>query len=110
MSKAAAIHLAIRVQMAADGKSQLDLKDPIGGTPAVPGGAAAVAGPYSENNIRGFLANVASRLRSDTPPYDFNWSALNAQNFLHEGLWVLEGAIAGLTKEIPPPEPKGEKE
>src|SRR5882762_1365831 len=86
MSKAAAIHVAIRVQMAAEGHPELDLRSPIGGTPAI-GNAAAVPGPYNNTSIRGFLANIASRLRSDVPAYDFNWSALKVQDFLHEGLW-----------------------
>jgi hypothetical protein len=106
MSKAAAVHTAILLQMASEGKTPPTM-DTILGPVTVPGvgGAAATitAGPYAEGTIRGFLANVAFRLRSDAPPLAFNWSAVDPKMALAEKLWVVEVAIADATTSLPPP-------
>lgn len=99
MSKAAAIHIAISVQIASEDKDMPHLNGHLGTV-------NNVAGPYDNNTIRGFLANVASRLRADTPPLLFNWSGLNEARCLNDKLWVVEQDIAAATTAVPPPEPK----
>ena len=106
MSKAAAIDIAIRLQLAAEGKTAPDLTGRLGGTPAVAGGAAAILGLYDEQSIRGFLANVAFRLRADTPPLVFDWAALNPKSCLDDNLWLVEQLIAAQTSELTNAEPK----
>jgi hypothetical protein len=58
---------------------------------------------YTAATIRGFLANVASRLRADTPPLAFNWSAIDSGKCLTDELWVVETVIADATVAIPAP-------
>jgi hypothetical protein len=104
MSKAAAIHAAIRLQLAADGKSVADLRYRLGTTPAnEAGNTADIAAVYSLQQIRGFLANVAFRLRADTPALVFNWSTVDANQCLQDPLWVIEQNIAEQTTELGSP-------
>jgi hypothetical protein len=105
MSKAAAIDIAVRLQLAADKNQARDLTGRLGSTPAA-GGAAAIDALYDQNSVRGFLANVAFRLRADTPPLIFNWAALDPASCLSDNLWVLERAIADNTTEMPTAEAK----
>ena len=57
---------------------------------------------YTKQTARSFLANVALRLRADTPPYLFKWSEIDLDDFLGSELWVLVEAIAGVTSALPP--------
>jgi hypothetical protein len=98
MSKAAAIHTAICIQLASEGKSIPGWTEILGPTVN-----PAQAGRYEKSTIRGFLANVASRLRADTPPLAFNWSAIDSDKCLTDPLWVVEQVIAGVTTAIPAP-------
>jgi hypothetical protein len=94
MSKAAAIHAAISLQLCSENKT-VDLRQALGATP--PGGAAA----YTPDTIRAFLANVAFRLRADSPPLAFKWNEVNHERCLTDPLWVVELAIAEATSDIP---------
>ena len=105
MSKAAAIDIAIRLQLAADGKVEPGLRQCLGARTAA-GTTAAGADVYNASSIRGFLANVAFRLRADSPPLIFDWAALDPAQCLSDDLWVLEQAIADKTTEMPEAEPK----
>jgi hypothetical protein len=106
MSKAAAIHIAICLQVASENKAVPAFNGQLGPTgPA----NAPVAGLYDENSIRRFLANVAFRLRTDAPPLAFDWSKIDSAKILNYELWLVEDAIAGLTTEIPQAAPKEAK-
>jgi hypothetical protein len=96
MSKAAAIHMAIVTQMAVDNKSPIGLNSPIF---AATGGAAGDH-KYAEASLRGFAANVAFRLRGDTPPFDFKWPQAKLESWLDTPQWLVESDIASLTDEV----------
>ena len=73
--------------------------------PNTAGNAAEIAACYTEDNIRAFLANVAFRLRGDTPPLAFKWTALDPKKCLADQRYVLEQAIAEVTTDILQAEP-----
>ena len=97
MSKAAAIHTAITLEMAADGKDALDRRGRLADPAAAP--------RYTADTFRGFLAKVALRLRADTPPLAFEWSKI-PDAYLNQPLWLVEDAIANVTSEISQAAPK----
>jgi hypothetical protein len=101
MSKAAAIHAAVSLQLSSENKT-VNLREALG--------AVIPAGPnnnpperpaaYTADTIRGFLANVAFRLRADSPPLAFKWDAIDPQKCLTDQLWVVELAIAAVTSDV----------
>jgi hypothetical protein len=87
-SKAAAIHIAVSMQLASDGKD-VSMIAKLGVTPPnTAGNAAEIAACSTEDNIRAFLANVAFRLRGDTPPLAFKWTALDPKKCLADQRYV----------------------
>jgi hypothetical protein len=88
MSKAAAIDLAVRQQLASDGK-------------ALPATYREVMrdAPYNYNSptMRAFLLNVANRLKIDVPPMNFDWKMINVDDCLAGDVKTLEGYIASVT-------------
>jgi hypothetical protein len=103
MSKSAAIHMAICLQIASENKVVPEFTGVLG----VPAGApTGTVGLYDSTTIRGFLANVAFRLRNDTPPLEFKWSTMDADNCLSDKLWVLEQDMSDRTTELLPATPK----
>jgi hypothetical protein len=103
MSKAAAIHIAVLTQMAIDNKGVAGLRDPICLAP----NQAATNNQYDDASIRAFAANVAFRLRGDTPPFDFKWSQTKLQNWRGSPLWLVEADIASATSELEPAKSTG---
>jgi hypothetical protein len=95
MSKAAAIHTAICLQMAEDGKQALDPRGHLGDAP--PG--ANQDPRYTAATIRAFLAKVAIRLRADTPSLIFDWSKVPHAECLTDELWMVEDTIGKATSE-----------
>jgi hypothetical protein len=95
MSKAAAIYNAVRIQLASEQKPDPGLMGCLG----VAQGATPAS--YSPNTIGGFLANVASRLRADTPPLVFNWNSIDRTKCLNDQLWVVEQDMAAATAPLP---------
>jgi hypothetical protein len=103
MSKLAAIHTAICLQIASENKAVPEFRGVLGVTPGSPAGTT---GLYDATTIRGFLANVAFRLRNDTPALEFKWSSMDPDKCLSDKLWVLEQDIFERTTEIPSATPK----
>jgi len=93
MSKMAAIDLAIRLQLATDGKGQADYRRLMGG----PAGGANPGYQYETSAMQSFLLAVANRLRLDTPGFLFSWESLPLANCLTASLDVLIGYIARAT-------------
>ncbi|QRM54780.1 hypothetical protein [Sinorhizobium sp. BG8] len=84
MSKFAAIDVAVRLQLAQDGKA-LGPRDAIGG---------AATGYASPAEIEEFLLSVARRLRLDTPALRFDWGAIDAASIANSKLYVVQEMIA----------------
>jgi hypothetical protein len=93
MSKMAAVHTAISLQLATDGKNDVGMKETLA--------AVTPAPAYDANSLPLFLAKVAFRLRIDTPSLVFNWQAVNATQALTWQRWTLEETIAQNTQPAP---------
>jgi hypothetical protein len=108
MSKAAAVYYAIMAQLAQEEKAARTLNQTLGAIAALAPFQPVVAA-YDERTVRPFLARVALRLRADTPPLLFKWTAIDAATAVTDPLWMLVDAIATestyLTNE---PSPKSE--
>jgi hypothetical protein len=101
MSKAAAIHMAISLQMASEDKDVPNLNAVFGTITDPP-----APGRYNRDTIRGFLANIAFRLRTDTPAFEFKWTEMNTEKCLTDRLWVFEQDVFSKTTEVLPNPPR----
>ncbi|HTR85396.1 MAG TPA: hypothetical protein VMI56_13020 [Reyranella sp.] len=91
MSKMAAIHTAISLQLADDGKSDVSLdrtlKGPVRADP-----------DYDRNTFLLFLSRVAFRLRIDTPSLIFDYRTIDPDKALDLPRLALEDTIALCTQ------------
>lgn len=92
MSRFAAIDVAIRLQLAADGKS-IDFHNVFGPAPArSPPGRGGYG--YEKSAMRRFLLEVAQHLKRDTPSTRFAWRALDVEQCLDADHYMLVNIIA----------------
>jgi hypothetical protein len=78
MSKIAAIDVAVRLQLASDGKSEpANYSTHMGPNKTTPNKQAVLGYDYSDAQLSTFLLNVANRLQLDTPSWHFSWQTLN---------------------------------
>ena len=92
MSKFAAIDVAVRMQLASDGKT-IDYGLTLGAlTPA----------PYDNQvSLRAFLLNVANRLKLDNPPLTFHWNEMDTASCLNVDIPMLIALIENTTDREP---------
>jgi hypothetical protein len=89
MSKMAAIDIAVRLQLASDGKGQADYTRLMSGP--------ATSYQYDPSTMQSFLFAVSNRLKLDTPHFLCSWDTLAIGNCLTASLAVLIGYIERVT-------------
>lgn len=100
MSKMAAIEVAIRLQLASDGKIiAFDRRMNNLQRPADDPNNPPVAAPYDESTMKTFLLNVANRLKLDAPPLTFAWRSLDVNECLRAELPMLVNLIETATND-----------
>ena len=94
MSKLAAIHYAVSAEFASIGINASDLTRPFQDVfPVVANETPDERKRRCATAAVKLLANVAMRLRSDAPPFEFNWPALKIEDVLTDPIYVLVDRI-----------------
>jgi hypothetical protein len=96
MSKMAAIHTAISLQLAMDGRNRLEMT---GTLAAATRDNPPVAAAYDANTGLIFLARVAFRLLIDAPSLKFDPQSMK-DDYLTLQRWLLEDTIALKTQPV----------
>ena len=97
MSRYAAIDIAVRLQLAQDGRAHYnDFSYVMGPDIAAHGGGAAISGyNYDDARLTVFLQKIAKRLKFDTPSLSFDWTKIPPATFTRANRDTVIELIAG---------------